>query len=102
MTAPIFTRPPIDWSQPIEWDDGSPAEVLEEILPTDRTVAVILGDQYPKAIDAMMNRKHFKDHIVVRKDTGVPAVGLGEYAPDCHIRNTNYRPSEIERLYGTF
>jgi hypothetical protein len=64
-------------------------------------ILITLGDSYPAAIDSIMQMKHFKDSLVVHEDSGVPCVGLGEYAPAAWIVNVEVDDPWAE-LAGTF
>lgn len=94
----LLERPPIDWSRPVEWNTGEPA-IAERV---SGFILITIGDVYPRAIDAIMQRKHFQDTIVVHEDTGVPCVGLGEYAPDAWIQNVERIAHPIEAIFATF
>ncbi len=94
----ILDRTPIDWSKPVRWNTGEPA-TAERV---SGFILVTLGETYPRAIDAIMQRKHFKDSIVVHEDTGIPCVGLGEYAPDAWLENVEVNACPWRELEGSF
>ena len=94
----MLTRPPIDWTRPVQWMNGDPAEAER----VNGFILITIGERYPREIDAIMQRKHFQDSIVVHEDTGVPAVGLGEYAPEAWIENVERPINPMEALIGAF
>lgn len=94
----MLTRPPIDWSQPVQWMNGDPA-TAERV---QGFILITLGKRYPKEIHPLMRRKHFKDSLVVHEDTGVPVTSLAEYAPEAWIENVVKKVHPIEAIAGTF
>jgi hypothetical protein len=95
----MLERPPIDWSRPVQWMNGDPIDHVE--WATEGTV-IWLTDRCPAEIEPLMQRKHFKRHILVYSDTGVPMTSLGEYAPEAWVENVNPIEHPMAHLVGTF
>lgn len=95
----VLTRPPIDWSKPVQWMNGDPAQA-ERI---QGFVLITLGDKYPKEIEPIMKHKHFKDSLVVHEDTGAPIISVtGNVEPEAWIENRNRERSMWEDIEGSF
>lgn len=95
----MLERPPIDWTQQVQWNTGDPVKAVERSYGH---VIIMLGPTYPKELEPLMAMKHFKDSLVVYEDTGEPGVPLHMEAPACWIENVDKKPNPWAEVAGSF
>lgn len=96
----MIDRPPVDWSQPVQWNTGEPctAERVSGFILIHLT-----ENKVPPALYGFMRRKHFKDTLVVHEDDGTVMVSLADYPiPDTWVENVGRAAHPMEAMLATF
>ena len=93
----MLERPPINWSQPIRWNTGEPAQAEWEW----GHVLINFDEDHPAPKDLLpwIATKCFKDSVVVYQDTGYC---MGWECYDTWIENVAVEPHPIAAIAGTF
>lgn len=93
----LLERPPIDWTQPIQWNTGEPAQAERSY----GYVIITFDEDHPcpEQIEPWLQQKHFKDSLIVYEDTGYC---MGWECYDAWIENVNATPHPLAALEGAF
>lgn len=92
----LVPETPIDWSQPVQFSDGTPCQA-------ERSMGFILitfdPTNMPLALEPILATKHFRDSLVAYEDTG--AIYGWEDMP-IRVENVGRAKHPLEDLVGIF